>query len=40
MSAFEVVLGPALQLLDKGVQDNGPPPTSEAAKSADLPNEP
>src|SRR3954468_16978090 len=27
---LEIVLRPALQLLDKGVQDHGPPPTSEA----------
>src|SRR3954452_2528705 len=26
MAAFEIVLGSALQLLDKGVQDHGPPP--------------
>src|SRR5215208_2229844 len=30
MAAFEVVLGPTLQPLDKGVQDHEPPPTSEA----------
>src|SRR3954462_7378673 len=27
--ALEIVLRPALQLLDKGVQDHGPPPTTE-----------
>jgi len=30
VAAFEVILGPTLQPLDKGVQDHGPPPTSEA----------
>ena len=30
MPALEVVPGPALQLLGKGVQDHGPPPKSEA----------
>ena len=30
--ALDVVLGPALQPLDKGVQDHGPPPKSEATK--------
>src|SRR4051794_21984084 len=29
MAAPEIVLGSALQLLDKGVQDHGPPPKSE-----------
>src|SRR5215218_8584249 len=28
--ALEIVLRPALQLLDKAVQDHGPPPTTEA----------
>src|SRR5215213_4762628 len=26
VAALEVVLGPALQLLDKGIQEHGPPP--------------
>src|SRR5215208_3375948 len=26
MAALEIILGPTLQLLDKGVQDHGPPP--------------
>src|SRR3954464_8711838 len=30
VTAFEIVLRPALQLLDKGVQDHGPPPGLEA----------
>src|SRR5919107_1882010 len=40
VAALEVVLGPALQPLDKGIQDHGPPPTSEATTSAAMPNEP
>src|SRR3954467_7859723 len=30
VAAFEIVLRPALQLLDEGVQDHGPPPGLEA----------
>src|SRR4051794_21038635 len=30
MATLEIVLRPALQLLDKGVQDHGPPPELEA----------
>jgi hypothetical protein len=40
VAAFEVALGPALQLLDKGVQDHGATSGSEAAKSPAMPNGP